>query len=82
MFGGFQYAVANELELSTAVMSAAQVVPGGLGCAIAPTLVLMAALATKQTEKVPAILKKLIPLMLIISLTAGIVNFILINNYN
>ncbi|MCL2036588.1 MAG: L-lactate permease [Oscillospiraceae bacterium] len=81
MFGEFQRAVAYNLGLSQAVMSAAQSIAGGLGCAIGSTIVFMAALATKQTDKVPFILKKLIPLVLIIAGIMGIVNFILINNY-
>ncbi|MCL1789447.1 MAG: L-lactate permease, partial [Oscillospiraceae bacterium] len=78
MFGGFQYAVAAELELNGAVMSAVQVIAGGVGCSSAPTLIFMAALATKQTEKVSVILKKLIPSALIIAGTMGIINFIMI----
>ena len=81
MFGGFQQAVALRLELNPAVMSAAQVITGGLGCSIAPTLVFMAALATKQTEKVSVVLRKLIPIALIISAVMGITNFIFINNF-
>ncbi|MCL2070822.1 MAG: L-lactate permease [Oscillospiraceae bacterium] len=81
MFGEFQYSVAQELGLSGAVMSGAQSIAGGLGCAIASTLVLMAALATKQTDKVSVILKKLIPLVMIIVAVMGIVNYILIHNY-
>ncbi|MDR2533054.1 MAG: L-lactate permease [Oscillospiraceae bacterium] len=79
MFGEFQYTVANELGLSGAVMSAVQSISGALGCAIGSTLVLMAALATKQTDKIPLILKKLIPLILLIALVLGIINFIVIN---
>jgi lactate permease len=81
MFGEFQRAVAENLGLSQAVMSAAQSISGALGCSIGSTLVFMGALATKQTDKVSAILKKLIPLVLIIALVMGIINFVLINNY-
>ena len=81
MFGKFQQTVAHELGLSEAVMASAQSIAGGLGCATASTLILMAALATKQTENVSVVLKKLIPLVLIIAGVMGIVNYILINNY-
>ena len=79
MFGSFQFAVARELGLSGAVMSAAQSVSGGLGCSVASTLVYMAALATKQAENVSVVLKKLIPIVLIIAGIMGIVNYIVIN---
>jgi len=81
MFGEFQRAVAENLGLNQAVMSAAQSISGALGCSIGSTLVFMGALATKQTDKVSAILKKLIPLVLLIALVMGIINFIFINNY-
>jgi len=78
MFGKFQQTVAQELGLSEAVMASAQSIAGGLGCAIASTLVFMAALATKQTENVSVVLKKLIPIVLIIAGIMGIVNYIYI----
>ncbi|MCL2638013.1 MAG: L-lactate permease [Oscillospiraceae bacterium] len=81
MFAEFQRAVAENLGLSQAVMSAAQSISGALGCAIGSTLIFMGALATKQTDKVPLILKKLIPLVLLIALVMGIINFVVINYF-
>lgn len=78
MFGKFQQTVAAELGMNPAVMSAAQVIAGALGCSIAPTLILMAALATKQTDKVSVILKKLIPTALVIAAVMGVVNMVVI----
>ncbi|MCL2109917.1 MAG: L-lactate permease [Oscillospiraceae bacterium] len=78
MFGDFQYTVARELGMSGAVMSAAQSIAGGLGCSIASTLIFMAALTTNQPEKVPVILKKLIPITCIIAGGMGLLNFILL----
>ena len=78
MFGQFQYDVAYRLGLSESIMCAAQSIAGGLGCSIGSTLVFMGALATKQTEKVSTILKKLIPIVVIIAAIMGIVNFIFI----
>ncbi|MCL2755223.1 MAG: L-lactate permease [Oscillospiraceae bacterium] len=80
LFGALQYNIAQELNVSTAMMAASQTMSAGLGVAIGPTLVLMAALATKQEENVPALLKKLIPLVLIIAAAMGIVNYVLIEN--
>ena len=81
MFGEFQRAVAENLGLNQAVMSAVQSISGALGCAIGSTLVFMAALATKQTDKISLILKKLIPLVLFIALMMGIINLIIINKF-
>jgi lactate permease len=78
MFGMFQYTAANELGLSGAVMSAAQSISGSLGCSIASTLVFMAALATKQPENVPVILKRLIPIVLVVAGVMGAVNFVVL----
>jgi lactate permease len=80
LFAGLQQNIANRLEVSDAMMSASQTMSSGLGVAIGPTLILMAALATKQAEKVPEILRKLIPLVLIIAAVMGIVNYVLISN--
>jgi lactate permease len=80
LFGQLQYDIAGGLNVSTAMMAASQTMSSGLGVAIGPTLVLMAALATKQAENVPQLLKKLIPLVLIIAAVMGIINYILIDN--
>jgi lactate permease len=79
LFGALQYDIARELGVSTAMMAASQTMSSGLGVAIGPTLVLMAALATKQEENVPQLLRKLIPLVLIIAAVMGIVNYVLLN---
>ncbi|MCL1865945.1 MAG: L-lactate permease, partial [Oscillospiraceae bacterium] len=77
MFGRLQQTVAAELGLSEAVMASVQSISGGLGCAIASTLVYMAALATRQPENVPAVLRKLIPLVLIIAAVMGSLNYVI-----
>lgn len=79
LFGNFQYAIAHRLEMNTAVMTAVQSISASVGVAIGPTLILMAALASDQKEKVSEVLKILIPIMLIIALIMGIVNFALLN---
>jgi hypothetical protein len=60
------------------MMTASQTISASVGVSIGPTLILMAALATKQTENVPVVLKKLIPLVLIIAGVMGIVNFLVL----
>jgi len=79
LFGDFQQIVALRLGVSDAVMSAAQTISGSIGVAIGPTLVLMGALASKQNGKEALIYKKLLPLLAIIALVMGIINYILIN---
>jgi len=82
LFGTFQYAIAERLieeglNVSTAMFTAAQSIGGAVGVSIGPTLVLMAALASDQKEQVSTILKKLIPIVLVIALVMGIVNLAL-----
>jgi lactate permease len=78
LFGVFQYAIADRLNVSTAMMAASQSISGAVGCAIGPTLVLMGAIASKQVGQESVILKKLIPLVLLIALVMGIINFIIL----
>jgi lactate permease len=80
LFGALQYEIAEGIGASTAMMTASQTMSASLGVAIGPTLVLMAALATKQPENVPLILKKLIPIVLIIAAIMGILNYVLVGN--
>ncbi|MCL1881619.1 MAG: L-lactate permease [Oscillospiraceae bacterium] len=80
LFGNLQYEIATGLDVSTAMMTASQTMSAGLGVTIGPTLILMAALATKQPENVPQLLKKLIPVVLVIAAVMGVVNYALINN--
>ena len=77
LFGTFQYAIANHLQISTAVMVASQSLSASVGVTIGPTLVLMGALASDQVGQESTILKKLIPIVLLIALTMGIVNYVL-----
>ncbi|MCL2689203.1 MAG: L-lactate permease [Chitinispirillia bacterium] len=78
LFGKFQYLIASRLDVSTAVMAASQSISASVGVAIGPTLVLMGALASDQNGQESVILKKLIPLVLIIALVMGIVNYVLL----
>jgi len=80
LFGVFQYAIAERLDVSTAMMTASQSLSGAVGCAIGPTLVLMGAIATKQQGQESLILKKLIPLVLLIALVMGIINLFVPGN--
>jgi lactate permease len=76
LFGAFQVAIAERLAVSTAVMTAVQSISGSVGVSIGPTLILMGAIASNQKGQESLILKKLIPLVLLIALVMGIVNFI------
>jgi lactate permease len=84
MFGEFQRAVAENLGFGQdgqGVMAAAQSIAGGLGCAVGSTIVYLGALATKQTDKISVVLKRIIPWMLIIAGAMGIVNYIFLNYF-
>jgi lactate permease len=82
LFGALQYEIASGLNLSTAFMTASQSISSSVGVAISPTLVLMGALATGQNGEESKILKKLIPIILIIALVMGIINFVLIGYFS
>jgi lactate permease len=82
LFGDFQQIVALRLGVSDAVMSAAQSLSGSVGVAIGPTLVLMGALSSKQQGKEALIYKRLLPIMAIIALIMGIINYMLINIFS
>ena len=81
LFGALQYEIASGLNLSTAMMAASQSISASVGVAISPTLVLMGALASGQSGQESAILKKLIPLVLVVALVMGVVNFVLIKSF-
>ena len=78
LFGDFQYTIAAYLEINTAVMTAVQSMTAGVAVSIGPTLILMGALASDQKGVESTILKKLLPIVLIIALVMGIINFIVI----
>ena len=78
LFGSFQYTIAQRLEVSGAVMAAAQSLSGAVGVAIGPTLVLMGALSAKLEGQESLIYRKLIVIVLIIALAMGAANFLLL----
>jgi len=78
LFGKFQYVIASRLDISTAMMAASQSLSASVGVAVGPTLVLMGALASDQSGQESVILKKLIPLVLLIALAMGIINYVLL----
>jgi len=78
LFGSFQYAIAQRLDVSGAVMAAVQSISGSIGVSIGPTLVLMGALASKLEGQESQIYRKLIGIVLIVALVMGIVNFLIL----
>jgi lactate permease len=86
LFGDFQYVVAGSIYgeasiFSKAMMTAAQSLSASVGVSIGPTLVLMGALASNQGGSESLILKKLIPIVLVIALVMGLVNFGILELY-
>jgi len=76
LFGVFQNTIAYELNVSNYVMAAAQSMMAGVAVSVGPTLILMGALASNQKGVESTILKKLLPIVLLIALAMGIVNMI------
>jgi len=60
------------------MMASAQSIAGGLGVAIGPSAVLMGALAGGQQGNESTLFKKLIPIVVLIALAMGTVNFALL----
>ena len=79
LFGAFQYAIATELGVNTVVMTAVQSMTAGVAVSVGPTLILMGALASDQKGVESTILKKLLPIVLLIALVMGIINMIAMN---
>jgi len=78
LFGAFQYTIATRLDVNTAIMTAVQSMTAGVAVSVGPTLILMGALASDQKGVESTILKKLLPIVLLIALVMGIINFIVI----
>ena len=76
LFGGFQYTIALTLNMNPAVMTAVQSMTAGVAVSVGPTLILMGALASDQKGVESVILKKLLPIVLIIAAVMGIINMI------
>jgi lactate permease len=79
LFGAFQYNIAGVLDFSQAAMSAVQSMTAGVAVSIGPTLILMGALASGQKGVEPTILKKLLPIVLLIALVIGGINVLIMN---
>jgi len=78
LFGAFQYAIATELGVNTVIMTALQSMMAGVAVSVGPTLILMGALASDQKGVESTILKKLLPIVLLIAVVMGIINMIVI----
>jgi len=78
LFGQFQYTIAKNLGVSTAVMCAAQSIGGSIGVSTGPNGVLMGATASKLVGQESLIYKKVSWIALLIALALGILNFILL----
>jgi len=76
LFGAFQYTIADYLNVNTAIMTAVQSMTAGVAVSVGPTLILMGALASDQKGVESTILKKLLPIVLLIALVMGVINFV------
>ena len=79
LFGAFQHTVAyQQYGFNYSTMTGLQTMMAGVAVSIGPTLILMGALASDQKGVESTILKKLMPIVLLIALVMGIVNFLII----
>ncbi|MCL2082541.1 MAG: L-lactate permease [Oscillospiraceae bacterium] len=78
LFGVFQQTIAQQLSVDEAIMLAAQSISGSVGVAVGPTLILMGAISSKQIGVESLIYKKIMPIILLIALIMGIINYILL----
>ncbi len=72
LFGQLQYSTAQILTLDCAPIMAAQTVGGAVGCAVSPSNIAFACLATKIAGQEGVVLKKLIPFAMLFLLIIGI----------
>jgi len=79
LFGAFQHTVAQQqYGFNYSTMTGLQTMMAGVAVSIGPTLILMGALASDQKGVESTILKKLMPIVLLIALVMGLVNFFII----
>ena len=76
LFGSFQMTTAEMVGLQQAPILAAQTVGGSAGSLISPSKIILGATTAGKPELVGAIIKKLLPVALIFSLTAGAVTLL------
>lgn len=79
IFGSFQYSVAQNLSINEATVCAAQTIGASVGCSIGPTQVLLGTTSGKLENKEYLIYKRIVPKVLAIALTLGIINILLVN---
>jgi len=74
IFGALQFSIANALGLSPLLMSGAQSIGGGIGCAIGPTQILLGSASVGLQGKEDLLYRNLVPKVLLIGLLLGILN--------
>ena len=78
LFGQFQYSIARSLNVSTAVMCGAQTVGGSVGISMSPNSVLMGTTAAQLVGQESLIYKKVTGVTILVALTLGVLNYILL----
>jgi lactate permease len=74
IFGALQFSIANALGLSPLLMSGAQSIGGGIGCAIGPTQILLGSASVGLQGQEDQLYRNLVPKVLLIGLLLGILN--------
>ncbi|MDY0236012.1 MAG: L-lactate permease [Gudongella sp.] len=77
LFGGFQFSLANILDLNSSLLLGAQTAGGSIGTAIAPSNIVLGATTAEILGQEGAILKKILPFVLVLTSIFGIATFLI-----
>jgi lactate permease len=75
LFGGFQFSLANILDLDSSLLLGAQTAGGSIGTAIAPSNIVLGATTAEILGQEGDILKKILPFVLVLTSVFGITTF-------
>lgn len=76
LFGGFQFSLANILDLDSSLLLGGQTAGASIGTAIAPSNIVLGATTAEILGQEGAILKKILPFVLVLTSIFGIVTFL------
>lgn len=77
LFGGFQFSLANILDLDSSLLLGAQTAGGSIGTSIAPSNIVLGATTAEILGQEGDILKKILPFVLVVTSVFGIITFLL-----
>lgn len=77
LFGGFQFSLANILDLDSSLLLGSQTAGGSIGTAIAPSNIVLGATTAEILGQEGDILKKILPFVLVLTSLFGIITFLI-----